>query len=135
MDRILVVEDDQSWQMILTRELERAGYYVDAVSSLAEAMQKLEDEFYHVVITDISLDAEKSWNDDGVRLLKWVRERCPTTRTMAISGRAVSGLDKTGFQREYGALKYIERMSFEPKQFLKWVAEAAQLSKEATKES
>jgi CheY-like chemotaxis protein len=129
MDRILVVEDDQVWQMILGGELERAGYHVDVVSTLAEAVGKLEGEFYNVVITDISLDEEKSWNDDGIKLLKWVRERYPAIKTMAISGRAASGLDKTGFRKEYGTLEYIERMNFEPQEFLKRVAKAVQLSK------
>jgi two-component system NtrC family response regulator len=131
MDRILVVDDDQTWRIILGDRLRSVGYYVDTVSSLAEAMGKLEDEFYHVVITDISLDQEKAWNDDGVRLLKWIRERCPSSKTIAISGRSVSGLDKTGFKAEYGALEYIERTDFEPQQFLEYVAKAVQLSKEA----
>ena len=130
MDRILVVDDDQTWRKILGDQLRSAGYYVDTVSSLAEAMEKLEDQFFHVVITDISLDQEKAWNDDGVRLLQWVRERYPSTKTIAISGRSVSGLDKKGFEVEYGALQYIERIDFKPRQFLEYVAEAVQLSKE-----
>ena len=130
MDRILVVEDDQFWQIILGGELERAGYYVDTVASLAEAIEKLEGEPYHVVLTDISLD-KRPWNDDGVKLLQWVRERYPTTKTLAISSRSVSGLDKAGFRKKYGALEYIERIDFEPHQFLEWVAKAVRLSKEA----
>jgi len=132
MDRILVVEDDRVWrQIILGGELERAGYSVDTVTNLAEAIEKLESGSYHVVLTDISLDLEPE-NYDGVKLLQWIREKYPTIKTLAISSRPVLGFKKEFFKKRYGALEYIERKDFEPRQFLELVAKAVRFSKEAS---
>ncbi|MGA2435669.1 MAG: response regulator, partial [Bryobacteraceae bacterium] len=56
MQRLLVVEDDASVRMTIVTGLEAEGYAVDAVSSTREALARLEETMYPVVISDIYLD-------------------------------------------------------------------------------
>ncbi|MCX6634820.1 MAG: sigma-54 dependent transcriptional regulator [Acidobacteria bacterium] len=54
--RLLVVEDDDAVRMTIEIGLQAEGYTVDAVSSTREAIARLTQEPYPIVITDIYLD-------------------------------------------------------------------------------
>ncbi len=56
MQRLLVVEDDNSVRATIVDFLELEGYSVDAVASTREAIQRLNDGSYPIVISDIYLD-------------------------------------------------------------------------------
>ena len=56
IERLLVVEDDASVRTTVTTFLELEGYQVDAVSSTSEAIRRLGESAYPIVITDIYLD-------------------------------------------------------------------------------
>ncbi|MGE5663478.1 MAG: response regulator, partial [Deltaproteobacteria bacterium] len=50
---ILVVDDEQSLRQLLKLFLEKEGYAVDAVSSLAEAEKAIFGNVYDLVLTDL----------------------------------------------------------------------------------
>ncbi|MBI4874076.1 MAG: sigma-54-dependent Fis family transcriptional regulator [Acidobacteria bacterium] len=54
--RLLVVEDDDAVRMTIELGLQAEGYTVDAVSSTREAIARLNDTPYPIVISDIYLD-------------------------------------------------------------------------------
>ena len=56
MQRLLVVEDDSSVRTTIVTLLELEGYAVDAVSSTREALDRLCNGTYGIVISDIYLD-------------------------------------------------------------------------------
>ena len=56
MQRLLVVEDDNSVRNTIRTFLELEGYSVDAVSSTREAMERLRADSYPIVISDIYID-------------------------------------------------------------------------------
>ncbi|MBM3776501.1 MAG: sigma-54-dependent Fis family transcriptional regulator [Acidobacteria bacterium] len=56
MKRLLVVEDDSAVRTTLTTFLELEGYSVDAVPSTAEALARLNETPYPVVLSDIYVD-------------------------------------------------------------------------------
>ena len=56
MSRLLVVEDDASVRNTVVTFLELEGYNVDAVSSTREALQRLQQTSYPIVLSDIYLD-------------------------------------------------------------------------------
>ena len=56
IERLLVVEDDASVRTTIKTFLELEGYQVDAVSSTSEAIRRLGESAYRIVITDIYLD-------------------------------------------------------------------------------
>ena len=54
--KILFVEDDPSVVLTFQTGLEAEGYSVDAVNSTSDALTRLANENYPIVITDIYLD-------------------------------------------------------------------------------
>ena len=80
--RILVVEDDAEARRTVLDFLELEGYSIDAVSSTAEALEKLAGGLYPVVITDIYID-QKS----GLDILKAARARDPECAVILMTGR------------------------------------------------
>ena len=75
MQRLLVVEDDNSVRTTISTFLELEGYSVDAVSSTREAMERLRDDAYPIVISDIYLDERT-----GIDVLHRAREKEPALR-------------------------------------------------------
>lgn len=67
--KLLLAEDDPFQQKIVTRVLSRAGYEVVAVTSGEEALTKLREEGFHILITDWDMPGM-----DGAALCRRVRE-------------------------------------------------------------
>lgn len=71
MSRLLVVDDEANIRMLYTEELTDEGYEVVSASNTAEAIEKLQQTAFDLVILDIKLKQE-----NGIELLqKIVRER------------------------------------------------------------
>jgi CheY-like chemotaxis protein len=56
MPKVLLVEDDPALQFTIQTALETKGYAVDAVSTTGEAIERLADNEYPIVISDIYID-------------------------------------------------------------------------------
>src|SRR5260370_36219799 len=82
MQRLLVVEDDNSVRTTITTFLELEGYTVDAVSSTREALERLRNDAYPIVISDIYLD-EKT----GLDVLESARKNNPNCAVILMTGR------------------------------------------------
>ena len=69
--RVLVVENLPEWREELVEILHKAEYQVDSASSLMEALKKLNETLYHVLVLDIRLDEtdQSESNNDGIELL------------------------------------------------------------------
>jgi diguanylate cyclase (GGDEF)-like protein len=65
---ILLAEDDPVTRMLMTRFLRKAGYEVDAVPNGAEALDRITNRYYPILITDWEMPGM-----DGVALCKAVR--------------------------------------------------------------
>ena len=71
MAHILVVDDEESIRILYAEELADEGYQVSTVGSAAEAVSKLEEGDFDLVVLDIKLK-----NESGLDLLqKLVKER------------------------------------------------------------
>ncbi|HEY3120868.1 MAG TPA: response regulator [Vicinamibacteria bacterium] len=70
--RVLIVDDDTDTRELLEWVLKRAGAEVTAVSSAKEAIERLEKEKPHVLVSDIAMPEE-----DGYSLLRRVRALPP----------------------------------------------------------
>jgi len=55
--RILIVDDDVDVRNTMHEYIKAAGYYAEAVSCAEEALESLEKDDFHVVVTDIMLPA------------------------------------------------------------------------------
>lgn len=67
--RVLLADDDPTSRLTLQTVLEAGGYCVDAAASAAEAVGKLEQKQYELVLTDLHMEAPES----GLRVLAHAR--------------------------------------------------------------
>ena len=65
---ILLAEDDPVTRMLMTRFLKKAGYEVDAVADGSEALDKMTERYYPILVTDWEMPEM-----DGIELCKAVR--------------------------------------------------------------
>ena len=82
MARLLVVEDDSSVRNTLVTFLELEGYAVDAVSSTREALARLANDNYPIVVSDIYLDERT-----GLDVLQAARTANPDCAVILMTGR------------------------------------------------
>jgi DNA-binding NtrC family response regulator len=82
LSRLLVVEDDSSVRANIVTCLELEGFTVDAVGSTREALQRLAQEHYPIVLSDIYVDERT-----GLDVLKAARENNPSCAVILMSGR------------------------------------------------
>lgn len=58
--RVLVVDDDPTSRLTLQTLLQAGGYSVDAAATAAEAVSKLGEQEYHLVLSDMSMESPKA---------------------------------------------------------------------------
>lgn len=67
--RVLVVDDDPTSRLTLQTVLEAGGYRVDAAASAAEAVGKLDEQEYELVLSDLRMESPKA----GLKVLAHAR--------------------------------------------------------------
>jgi DNA-binding NtrC family response regulator len=102
MERLLVVEDDPAVRTTLVMGLELEGYAVDAVSSTAEAMEKLAGQAYGIVISDIYID-----DRTGLDVLDAARRRDPRCSVILMTARGT--METVMAATRGGAFDYIAK--------------------------
>ena len=80
---ILVVDDDATLRDLLVDTLDAVGYRTTGASDGIEALQKLKEQMFDLMITDIKMP-----HIDGIALLKKVRRRYPKLPVLFITGVA-----------------------------------------------
>lgn len=86
--RALLVDDDPSWQDILSELLEDAGFQVDVATTLSEAEILIRDHHHKLAVVDLSLDATDHRNNDGLTILEWLKGRDPNCQAILLTGHA-----------------------------------------------
>lgn len=112
----LVVEDDNSWQQILSEILTDFGLTVSVASNLDEATRFLRSEPHRIAIVDLSLSPNDHNNYDGLRVLDAVRRLDPNCKTILLTGFATVELAVTALT-DYGAFTFLRKESFHRGQF------------------
>jgi len=114
--RALVVEDDRSWQQILSEILSDSGLEVDVADSLDSAILLLKAQPHRLAVVDLSLSPNDHNNYDGLRTLDAVRKLDPNCRTILLTGFATVELAVTVLT-DYGAFTFLRKESFQRVQF------------------
>lgn len=114
--RALVVEDDRSWQQIISEILSDCGLEVDIATNLEEATLLLKSQPHRVAVVDLSLSPNDHNNIDGLRVLDTVRRLDPNCRTILLTGFATVELAVTALT-DYGAFTFLRKESFHRSQF------------------
>ena len=114
--RGLVVEDDHSWQQILSEILADCGLEVDVADNLEEAIIILKAQPHRLAVLDLSLSPSNHNNYDGLRVLDAVRRLDPNCRAILLTGFATVELAVTALT-DYGAFTFLRKESFHRSQF------------------
>src|SRR4030095_4060226 len=114
--RALVVEDDHSWQQIISEILTDCGLEVGIATNLDEATLALKSQPHRVAVVDLSLSPNDHNNIDGLRVLDAVRRLDPNCRAILLTGFATVELAVTALT-DYGAFTFLRKESFHRSQF------------------
>ena len=124
MSRLLVVEDDPAVRTTVVTFLELEGYSVDAVSSTGEALERLSENSYPIVISDIYIDERT-----GLDVLNAARNKDPDCSVILMTARGT--METVMAATRGGAFDYVAK-PFEIDHMLETIkrAEASRLDKE-----
>lgn len=79
--RLLVVDDDNDFRMLVKSTLVEEGFLVDDVDSGEKALQAIQQQQYEIALLDIKMPGM-----DGVQTLKALRQEAPNTDYIMITG-------------------------------------------------
>jgi len=82
MSRLLLVEDDPALQLTIATALEQMGYEVDAALSTGDALDRLRENAYPIVISDIYIDERT-----GLDVLDAARRKDSECAVILMTGR------------------------------------------------
>lgn len=102
MEKILVVDDEQSLRDVLSIMLKRAGYAVTSAVDGEEAIELLNKEIFDLVITDLRMPKV-----DGMEVLKAVKSASPETVVLIITAFATA--DSAVEAMKQGAYDYLTK--------------------------
>src|ERR1700683_3328701 len=102
MPRLLLVEDDPGLQFTILTALEQKGYAVDAVSTTGEAIERLSDGGYPIVISDIYVD-----EGTGLDVLDAAKRKNLDCSVILMTGRGTSETVRAATRG--GAFDYIAK--------------------------
>ena len=106
--RALIVEDDHSWQQILSEILSDSGLDVDVADNVEQATVILKENPHRLAVVDLSLSPKDHNNYDGLRVLDAVRRVDPGCQTILLTGFATVELAVTALT-DYGATPEADR--------------------------
>ncbi|MDR0349562.1 MAG: sigma-54 dependent transcriptional regulator [Tannerella sp.] len=81
--RILIVEDDTSFGMMLQAWFKKNGYVADLCLRIADAKKELSSLQYQLILSDLRLP-----DGDGIMLLTWIKEQKINTPVIIVTGYA-----------------------------------------------
>jgi DNA-binding NtrC family response regulator len=107
--KILVVDDEKSFLLLITKILEDDGYSIRGVSDPDDALEIFDSFSPNLVITDLKMPKM-----DGISLLKRVKEKNPETDVITIT--AFATVDTAVDAMKQGAVDYITKPLKDPEQ-------------------
>ncbi len=121
--RALVVEDDPSWQQILSEILTDSGLTVDLAAHYELAVASLRSNAHRIAILDLSLGGTDHRNQDGLQVAEAVRKHDPGCVTIFLTGFATVELAVRVIQEE-GAYTCLQKEAFKRSDFRRIVNQA-----------
>jgi two-component system response regulator PilR (NtrC family) len=100
--RVLILDDEPIVGERLKASLERAGYHVDAFASSAEALERLQEQAYDILVTDLKMSVP-----DGMEVLRRAQALHPRIKAIVITGFATKATAEEAI--ESGAVEFIAK--------------------------
>ncbi len=91
---ILILDDEPIVCKRLKPYLEKCGYEVETFTDSSNAMKRVEEKDFDIVITDLKMEGI-----DGMTFLTRVKERSPSTQVIVITGFATMETAKQSYQK------------------------------------
>jgi len=98
--KILIVDDEEDVGSLLKKYFEQKGYAVDTSLAAIDALEKVKNTKYHIVVIDIVMPQM-----DGIELLIAIKKYDPMTQIIMMTES--STMDKIVRSLEYGANDYM----------------------------
>jgi DNA-binding NarL/FixJ family response regulator len=121
--RALVVEDDPSWQQILSEILIDCGMAVDLAVSYEQALALVSPVSHRIAVLDLSLGGTDHRNQDGLKVLEAITRHDPGCASIILTGFATVELAVSVIQ-ELGAYTCLRKETFHRVDFRKVVNQA-----------
>jgi len=102
MSKVLVVDDQRNMRTTTSMMLRSAGYDVDEAASGEEACEKSTQDTYDLVLTDLKMGGQ-----DGIDVLRYVREHSPLTEVIVMT--AYGTIESAVEAMRIGAYDYIQK--------------------------
>jgi len=115
---VLLLDDEPIVGKRLKPALAKIGCEVEVFENPREALKRIEEKDFDVVVTDIRMDEV-----DGIQVLEYVRKKSPRTKVILITGYAMMALARKAMER--GAFDFIAK-PFQPNDLRRVIAKAAQ---------
>jgi DNA-binding response OmpR family regulator len=100
--RVLFVDDDAALREVVKNQLTAAGYLLDEAADGMEAMTKLKEGDYNLMLLDINMPGKS-----GIDVLKFIRENSLHCRVIMLTGRV--GFSIATESLKLGADEYITK--------------------------
>lgn len=81
--RILIVDNLETWREELVEILGRNGFHAESESTVIDALERLNESIYHVLVADIRMKETDESNIDGIHLLSEL-ERCGLSEALKV---------------------------------------------------
>jgi len=100
--KILVVDDEANLRLLLGKELGRVGYTVETVANGSEALNRMREDFFHVVLLDILMP-----NVDGMEVLRTMKQDAIPSEVIILTGNAT--FENVIESMKLGAFEYVRK--------------------------
>lgn len=117
--RILIMDDEERWREMLSGTLTRGGFLVHTAPTAKEALQRLEETFYHVLVLDLRMEERNPDNFDGMTLLNEIKKRGlnPAIKVIMLSAYGTTEQMRVTF-KDYQVVDFVPKDQFDNKVFL-----------------
>jgi DNA-binding NtrC family response regulator len=99
---VLILDDEPMVGQRLKPGLEKEGYRVEVFVDPVQAVVRLKEKDFHIVVTDIRMEEL-----DGMQVLEMVRAKSPRTKVIMITGYAALDLAREAITK--GAFDFIAK--------------------------
>lgn len=82
--RILIVDDEKALRLLYATDLTASGYQVDVAAGAAEALDKVDNKKYDLIILDIEMP-----DMSGMEALELLRKKSPDTKLLINSAYSI----------------------------------------------
>jgi len=102
MSRILIVDDEPRSVKLLVLRLQEAGHVLVSAGRVSEAKQRLEQELFDLLITDVRLP-----DGSGIDVLKFARDPAPSLPIIVITAHGT--IQDAVDAMKFGAVEYVQK--------------------------